>query len=128
MFHRGGDSCSSLWCAQTGGWVMAEELRVAIVVPPEDLIDVSASSANHGVEQEPIDEATGEQLEIGILAAVLLIGAGLALAKVVADLWERWRGGLEIDLTKKPIKIARNHEIPMGYIVTVTKDGKVDVK
>src|SRR5690348_16317201 len=103
MLSRGGDSHRSLWRTQTGGSVMPETLRVAIVVPPEDLIEVSESSADHGVEQEAIDEATGEQLEIGILAAVLLIGAGLALAQVVSDLWDKWRGGLEIDLTKQPV-------------------------
>jgi hypothetical protein len=107
---------------------VADEIRVAIAVPPDDLVAIGQSAAKHGVIQEAVDESTAEQLEIGILAAVLLIGVGLAVSRVIVDLWERWRGGLEIDLTKQPTKISRNHEIPMGYIVTLMANGKVQIE
>jgi hypothetical protein len=103
---------------------MADGIRIQIGAQPEDLEPIQRVAANHGVTAEaPIEKTDQEQEEFGIFAVVVLIGAGLAVAKVVSDLWERWRGGMVIDLTQTPPSIRRSHDIQFGYIVTLTRDG-----
>lgn len=103
---------------------MSEE-RLEIVVINDDEVDLASMGEVQGLERQE-GEAVEEQL--GILGAVVLIGAALAIGRFVQSVIRDIRGGLQINLDKKPPVIRRNGEIPAGWVVAVAADGTVKIE
>lgn len=60
--------------------------------------------------------------------AIILTGAVILAARFVVSLWERWRGGVRIDLGTEPPTIERLREVPYGVVVVLTVDDDVRIE
>lgn len=99
--------------------------RIEIVVIPDDEVDLAAIGEVEGLERSD-GEAVEEQL--AVLGAVVLIGAAIAAAKLVMHVVEIYRGGVQINLDKRPPVIRRNSAVPVGWVVVVAADNTVKIE
>jgi hypothetical protein len=102
---------------------MSDETVQIVVISDEDA-DLAAMGEVAGLERR---EGEIEE-DFAILGAVLLIGAVLAAAKLVENIINQYRGGVQIDLNQKPPVIRRNHQLPYGWVVIVAADDTVKVE
>jgi hypothetical protein len=103
---------------------MAEEKSLQIVIENDELEDAQAIARTSGVD---LQIQPKPQL-LDPFTWILIIGTGAYVAKFVADLRDRARGGIVIDLrpNANPF-IRREHELPQGWVVIRAADGTVKV-
>jgi hypothetical protein len=103
---------------------MTDESLKIVVISDEDA-DLAALGEASGLTRSEEDDV--QDLFLDPITAAVLIGGALVAARFVLHVIDVYRGGVEINLTVKPPTVKRNKEVPFGYVVTLTADGKVDV-
>ena len=103
---------------------MPEEKSLYIVIEEDELEDAQAIARTSGVDLQIQPQP---QL-LDPFTWIIIIGTGVAVTKFVADLRDRARGGVVIDLrpNANPF-IRREHELPQGWFVVRAADGTVSV-
>ena len=103
------------------------ESQTYVIVEHEDIDEVRAWAAEHGVAVETVETRALEPVSA---VTLLLLGSALAVS-AVAQLVDRSKGGQVIDLQPgSPRMVYRSRDVTYGLIVIIALDGtvKVDVK
>ncbi len=106
---------------------MSDQAHEAVVIEQDELEQLRAEAAEHGVVLEELEPADGFVVEAAAVT-VLLLGAATAVATVV-HLLDRRRGGQVLDLRPgAPTPIYRSRDLLFGLVVMLKADGTVQVE
>lgn len=103
----------------------AGEVEEVLEVDPEDVPEVLALAAEHGVRTEELELRTGEPISTVVL---LLLGSALAVSTVIY-LVDKRKGGQVIDLRSgAPKMFYRSKDLIYGLVLIIAMDGQVTVQ
>jgi hypothetical protein len=101
---------------------------ISFVVIDDEIDDLVIDAEGVGLRRiEPTDETTAG-LDLDPLTTALLIGAGVLAARFVVTVWDKYKGGVRIDLGTEPPVVERVKEVPYGMVVVFTKDDEVRIE
>lgn len=69
-----------------------------------------------------------DPLGLDPLTTALLIGGGLAAARFIVGVWDKYRGGVRIDLGTRPPTVERVRGVPYGAFIIFAADDEVRVE
>jgi len=88
--------------------------------------DVSARELE--MEADGLDVSFEDQLDnVDPVTGAIIIAGVLAAGKLVIRLWREVRGGTVVDLTKSPVDVSRDSDLPYGYFMVIAEDGSVQI-
>ncbi|MEO6201260.1 MAG: hypothetical protein ABIX44_08865 [Cryobacterium sp.] len=103
--------------------------EIKFVTEANDDVDLGA------IAQEAVEVTEGASLEpdsaqndFDPLTVAVVVGAVIALVKVVAFVVNFLRGGLEVHLDVTPHTLKRNRDVPVGMVFVFLKDDKIEVQ
>lgn len=104
---------------------MAEGKSITIALESDDLAPAQELARTNKVNIEIKPQAQF----IDPLSIVLIFGGVVAIAKFTVDLFDRFHGGVIVDLRSDAKQLVRRDKsLPYGWIVVVAADGKkVDI-
>ncbi len=94
-----------------------------------DLADATQSATEASAEFQM--ETAVKEGEIGsesaIVTGVMVVGGVTLLAGVVMEWIERRKGGTLVDKSTDPLTLKRTKDVPYGFFIVVTSDGKITI-
>jgi hypothetical protein len=104
---------------------MSEDKSITMALESDDLGPAQELARAHKVNLE----IKPQEQFIDPLSIVLIFGGAVAIAKFTVDLFDRFHGGVIVDLKPEAKQLVRRDKnLPYGWIVVVATDGKkVDI-
>ena len=103
--------------------------EIVFIAEADDDIDLGAIAEEGTAETDGAEVKPAGAIEaFDPLTVAVVVGAALAVVKVVAWVIDRIRGGLEVRLDATPPTLKRNRDVPHGMIFVFLNDGKVDIQ
>ena len=79
-------------------------------------------------KSDDLDVTFEDQLDnVDPVTGAVIIAGALVAGKFLLRLWREYHGGTVIDLTRSPVDISRNGNLPYGFFMVIAKDGSVTV-
>ncbi|PKO16285.1 MAG: hypothetical protein CVU39_07940 [Chloroflexi bacterium HGW-Chloroflexi-10] len=105
----------------------SQELVILVHYDDEITRDyVSTEISKYGLVQAVPDKNLRVLVDPVLIAVI--VGSVFAAAHFVMSIIERIRGGMVLDLTGDKPEIRSDRDIPLGWLIIIAKDGKVELK